>query len=160
MTHIRPTEPSDAAAIHRIAASERLFDPDEVDCVDELLGDYLTEPNHNGYFFLTAEQEGEVIAFACYGPTPLTKGTYDLYWICVEEEARGHGLGRLLIEQVEEAVRHLGGRLLVLDTSGRLEYTDTRVFYEKMGFQRVATVPEFYAPGDDLVIYAFKLATG
>ena len=44
-------------------------------------------------------------------------------------------------------------RLIAVDTSGRPDYTPTRDFYLARGYLAVARVPDFYAPGDDQVIF-------
>jgi D-alanine-D-alanine ligase len=156
MISIRPTRVQDAAAILRMAAAEPLFTAEEADTVDELLADYFEKPDHNGYYFLTAELEGQVTGFACYGPTALTRGTFDLYWICVGREFARRGIGKALMNRTETEIRRAQGRLVVVETSGTPEYAPTRGFYEKLGYTRVATVPEFYGPEDDLVIFTRK----
>ena len=157
MTAIRPTRPEDSAALLRIAGAEPLFSPEEVAVVDELLTDYLTREDHHGYHFLTAVVEAQVVGFSCHGPTPMTSGTFDLYWICIDAGHKGQGLGKALLARVEGEVRKAGGRMIVLDTSGRPDYSPTRAFYEHAGYARTAVIPDFYAPGDDLVVYTRKL---
>ena len=50
----------------------------------------VTPPASSDYFFLGAfTPEEELAGFACYGPTPGTDRTYDLYWIAV---IRGAGV--------------------------------------------------------------------
>jgi ribosomal protein S18 acetylase RimI-like enzyme len=157
MTLITESTAEDAGAILALARSEPLFSAEEAAVVAELLSDYLERPDHNGYFFLTAQQDQELVGFACFGPTPMTQGTYDLYWIAVSSARKGTGIGRALMTAVESRVSDMGGRMLVLDTSGRPDYAGTRAFYERLGFVRTATIPDFYAAGDDLVIYSLRL---
>jgi ribosomal protein S18 acetylase RimI-like enzyme len=157
MISLRPTRPEDSAALLRIAGAEPLFSPEEAATVDELLTDYLTRADHHGYHFLTAEIDGQVVGFSCHGPTPMTTGTFDLYWICIDAGHKGQGLGKALLAKVEAEVRNSGGRMIVLDTSGRPDYAPTRAFYEHAGYTRTALIPEFYAPGDDLVVYTRML---
>lgn len=157
MADIRETLSRDTDEILRIAADQPLFTEEEVETVGELLEDYLELPDHNGYAFLTASLDGEVVGFACYGATPLTHGTFDLYWICVDRRFSRRGIGRGLIGRVVQEVRALGGRMIVLDTSGTPEYEPTRAFYRSVGFVPIATVPDFYRPDDDLVIYCRRL---
>lgn len=157
MIVVRPTQSEDATALLRLAGEERLFSTEEAETVAELLQAYLEQDDHDGYYFLSALDEGVLHGFACYGPTPLTQGTYDLYWIAVAEAAKGRGLGRALMERVEEQVRTRGGRMIVLDTSGRPEYAPTRAFYLRLGYAASATLPDFYAPGDDLIIFTRSL---
>jgi GNAT superfamily N-acetyltransferase len=154
MIAIRPTQPEEADSIRRLAEAEPLFSREEAETVDELLEAYLDLDDHNGYYFLSAAEDSRLLGFACYGPTPLTRGTFDLYWFAVGAEAKGRGVGRALMGRVEDEVRALGGRMLVLDTSGRAEYEPTRAFYHRIGYTRSATVPDYYAPGDDLVIFS------
>ncbi len=44
-------------------------------------------------------------------------------------------------------------RLVVVETAGREDYAATRRFYQSRGYQPTARIPDFYAPGDDLVVY-------
>jgi hypothetical protein len=51
--------------------------------------------------------------------------------------------------------RRLNGvaRLIIIETAGRPDYAPTRAFYQARGYSPVATVPDFYAPGDDQVVF-------
>lgn len=158
MIKIRTATNDDSLEILRIASREPLFSPEETACVAELLQDYYQKDDHNGYHFLTALHDERVAGFACYGPTPLTRGTYDLYWISVAKEYKNKGIGRLLIQQVVKRIQAHNGRLLLADTSGRKAYAPTRAFYERLGFALASRIRDFYAPGDDLVVYALPLA--
>lgn len=157
MTTLRPADAGDSESILLLTRSEPLFTPEEVETVEELLTDYLTSPDHNGYSFLVAEDGGRLLGFACFGPRPLTKGTFDLYWLCVASSARRQGVGRALVTRAEDEVRKQRGRLMVIETSGRPEYSATRAFYERLGYTMAAAVPEFYGPGDDLILYTRKV---
>ncbi len=102
----------------------------------------------------------ELAGYACYGPIPCTKSAFDLYWIAVDPRYQRHGLGRLLVSAVEERIKKSGGDRIYIDTSGRPDYAPTRAFYERNSFHRAACLPDFYAPGDDRVIYSKYLASG
>jgi GNAT superfamily N-acetyltransferase len=160
MTHVRPSIEDDTPAILAISRAEPLFSGEDVECVEELLEDYFDEPDEEDYTFLTADGSGEVAGYACYGPTPLTKGTFDLYWICVGPNHRRHGVGQMLLAAVEAAVQEQGGRLVTIDTSGLPAFRGTRAFYEGCGYLAGSRVPDFYGPGDDLVKYYRHLANG
>ena len=157
MTSVRKTARADAVAILRLSAVEPLFSREDRQVVEELLLDFLEDPEPGDYRFLTALDQGRVAGFACYGPTPLTRGTYDLYWICVGRGYRRRGTGRALLLAVIRGLRRSGGRLLSVETSGRRDFAPTRAFYERAGLAATARVPGFYAPGDDLVIFTYTL---
>ena len=96
----------------------------------------------------------QVIAYACFGVIPLTKGAYDLYWIAVHPDHHGRGVGGALLRRCEELIAVQGGRLIVVETSGRPDYDRTRRFYEKtMGYETAARLRDFYQPGDDKIVY-------
>jgi hypothetical protein len=50
-------------------------------------------------------------------------------------------------------------RLIVVETAGRPDYRPTRAFYEARGYRAVATIPDFYAPGDDQIAYVKYLTS-
>ena len=108
---------------------------------------------------LGAEVDGRLAGWICWGPTPCTLGTWDLYWIAVDPTLHGHGLGTALVDEME---RRLAGRarLVVVETAGRADYAPTRAFYEARGYRAVASIPDFYAPGDDQVIYVKYFSRG
>ena len=106
------------------------------------------------YAFLGAfTPEDELVGYACYGPTPDTDRTFDLYWIAVEPGAQGSGSGTRLLTEVERRLQGQNARMLIVETSSRSEYAPTRHFYEKRGYAEAARVRDFYAPLDDRVIF-------
>lgn len=148
----------DGAQIHAINAKNTVFNQEEVKCVDELWDEYLAQgPEQSGYNFLVEKEDERVLGYACYGPRSLTSGTFDLYWIAVDPTIHRGGTGRKLLSASEEAIRKLGGRLIVLETSGLPTYEPTRKFYLATGYTLEATLRDFYSEGDDLVIFTKHL---
>jgi ribosomal protein S18 acetylase RimI-like enzyme len=135
-----------------------MFRPDEVAVAAELLDDALA--GDDDYRFVGAFDGAALVGFACWGPTAGTEGTFDLYWIVVAAGRQGAGVGSELLRHAEGAIRADGGRLIVVETSSRGDYAPTRGFYERRGYTRAATLPGYYAPGDDLVIYLKDLTDG
>jgi len=78
----------------------------------------------------------------------------------VDPARHGQGIGTQLLTEVERRLRAARGRLIVTETSSRADYAPTRAFYEHRGYTRAATIPGYYAPGDDLVIYSKDLTDG
>jgi ribosomal protein S18 acetylase RimI-like enzyme len=144
---------ADKRAILDLSARTGAFSAEEVATVEELFDAYLNLPDHGGYFFLVYREEQRPLGYACYGPVALTQGTYDLYWIAVDPDVQARGIGAALLARVESEVIALGGRMLLVETSGRPDYERTRRFYERQGYSRAATLDDYYAPNDDLVIY-------
>ncbi|MCS7303768.1 MAG: GNAT family N-acetyltransferase [Thermoguttaceae bacterium] len=145
--------PDDREAVRQIVASTGFFSPAEIEVADELVQERLRAGPASGYHFLFLEQMGQVIGYACYGPIPATVASFDLYWIAVHRRWQGRGLGRAILQEVERRIRQAGGGRIYIDTSGRPQYEPTRRFYQQCGYQCQARLPDFYAPGDDKLIY-------
>jgi GNAT superfamily N-acetyltransferase len=155
---IRITRPEEAPAILAIADGVGVFDREEVTTVDELLREYVGDgPQKSGYYFLSCVQDGRVIGFACYGPRALTRGTFDLFWICSARGEHGKGVGSALLRQAEQDVRASGGYLIIVETSDSPHYEAARRFYEAHAYRREAVIQDFYSHGDGLVLYSKRL---
>ncbi len=146
----------DKPALMKILRNTPEFKPFEVAVAEEVIDAYLNNPA-SGYSTLVAEDNGEIAGYICYGETPCTVGTWDIYWIAVDRARRGKGIGKMLSERAEAAIEQSGGRLAVIETSSTPLYENTRSFYLARGFESVARVPDFYSPGDDKLILVKKL---
>lgn len=135
-----------------------MFSPAELGCVEELWNAWQDKKEASGYSFLVYCDDDRVLGYACFGPHPLTEGTFDLYWIAVDPAAQGRGVGHALLNRVETEVREQGGRLLLIETSNTPVYASARRLYESSGYHREAIIHDFYAPGDNLLIFAKRLA--
>jgi ribosomal protein S18 acetylase RimI-like enzyme len=145
---------ADGPQIQDIAARTRLFNKEEVETVAALWEDYVTVgPVVGGYNFIVDREGDQVLGFSCYGPRDLTTGVFDLYWIAVDSNAHRNGVGRRLLTATEEEVRRAGGRILIAETSGTVDYEPTRKFYLSMGYILEASIKDFYSEGDDLAIF-------
>lgn len=152
---------ADTAEIVQLIADAGVFSQLDIDCVRELLDEYHQAPDHGGYAFLIYRPAGErsILGMICYGPTPLTEGTYDLYWLCTSPRARRSGIAHQLFAAMEEALAAQKARLLVIETAGSAGYQPAREFYLAQGAQRQCTIPDFYLPGEDLVMYVKRYAS-
>lgn len=155
---LRPVGRAHRAPLEQLTRDTGLFREEEVGTAVELLDENLA--GDEDYRFVGAFDGERLIGYACWGPTPGTIGTFDLYWIVVTREHQGEGIGTQLLREVESRLPAPGSRLLIVETSSRDDYQPTRKFYEARGYTRAARVAGYYAPGDDLVIYTKDLAPG
>src|SRR5205823_4553210 len=72
--------------------------------------------------------------------TPLTDGTYDLYWIAVDPATQGKGYGRRLNTFAESEVVRRGGRLLLIETASQEVYAATIRFCERARYEVVCRI--------------------
>jgi len=165
--------PKDRPRIREILDATRVFRSDEIDVAIELFDSVfgspvgadaataanpVISPASPDYFFLGAfTPEEELAGFACYGPTPGTDRTYDLYWIAVDPATQGSGCGTILLNEVERRLQGQNARMVVVETSSRSDYGNTRGFYVRRGYVEAARARDFYAPADDRITYTKRL---
>ena len=158
--------PSDRAQLIDILSQGAGFRSEEIACAIELLDAALApsdgepadqrDPDDTGYEARVAvADDGErVLGYACFGATPMTEATYDLYWLVVAENARGRGVGGALVAAVDAELKQRGARIVRVETSSLEGQGGARRFYEKTGFRLAGAIPDFYRQGDDLLVYA------
>jgi GNAT superfamily N-acetyltransferase len=156
---IRPLRCGDVDRLLDVLDETRVFRPCELRVAREVLDQAVSEGTSSGYTCLVLEGADGPDGFACFGPTPCTEGTYDLYWIAVRRSGQAAGRGTLLLQQVEVRVRDAGGRILVAETSGSAPYEGSRRFYESRGFRAEARIADFYRLGDPKIVYVKPLTT-
>ncbi|MFH0811312.1 MAG: GNAT family N-acetyltransferase [Pseudomonadota bacterium] len=145
--------PSDIQNVREIVESSRFFSEDEVEIAVELLKERLLKDVSSGYYFLFVEHSRKVIGYACFGPIPGTKWSYEIYWIAVHNDFRGLGMGKEILQRVERKIKAMEGKRIYVETSSREQYKPTHSFYENCGYKKESILQDFYAPGDDKVIY-------
>ena len=154
---LRPALGSDRSAIRQLLEATALFRPGEIAVALEVLDVYLNQPGQQDYLVQTAVVEGAVTGYVCYGINSMTEGTVELYWIAVAPSFQGRGIGSMLLANAEQHGRQLGGRLICSETSSREAYEPTLAFYRHHGYREAARIPDYYAPGDDKIIFTKKL---
>jgi D-alanine-D-alanine ligase-like ATP-grasp enzyme/ribosomal protein S18 acetylase RimI-like enzyme len=154
---IRRTTRADRAPILDLLACTGFFPPPEIEIAREVLDSALAHGPDGHYQTLTACLSGRPAGWLCFGPTPCTRGTFDIYWVAVAPEAQRRGVGRALMAQAERMIAASGGCLAVIETAGRPQYEPTRKFYRRCGYTLAARVPDFYAPGDDKLVFTRTL---
>lgn len=156
---VRPMASDDRASVASLVVSVDNFNKAEIECALELVDIYLNDADQTDYHLVVAEDAtGAVRAYACWGPVPLTVGTYDLYWIATHPQWRGRGFGNALMTYIETRVVERQGRLLVVETSSKSSYAGTVEFYRRIGYREASRIRDFYDIGDDRLIFVKRLA--
>ena len=145
----------DLSAIEKMLREVGVFNLAEVDCCLMLAQETLA--GNEEYSWFLAEEDNQLQALICYGPVDLTDRTYDLYWILRSPTAKNKGAAAAVLQAAEEDLRRRQARLFVLNTSGTSPYTPAHQFYLRHDFELSARIPEYYRPGDDLLIFTKRL---
>jgi ribosomal protein S18 acetylase RimI-like enzyme len=153
----RAIVPEDTPILLELTASTQFFRPMEIDTLKEVLDDYHSMNQELGHRAFLLEQGKEVLGYVYHAPSPMTERSWYIYWIAVKPNQQGKGLGKKLLEYAEVDARDLNGRVMFIETSSLPHYDATRQFYLKCGYDQVAQVPDFYADGDNMVIFRKRL---
>ncbi|MCP5432045.1 MAG: GNAT family N-acetyltransferase [Alphaproteobacteria bacterium] len=149
---------ADIEIVRTLVAATDMFSSEETAIAAELVEERVNKGRVSGYEFLVAERGSRLVGYSCYGRTPATEASYDLYWIVVRPSEQGHGLGREILARTEAAIKAAGGERVFVDTSSTEKYEPTRAFYRRTGFKKVVELEDFYRPGDGKVIYVKNLS--
>lgn len=151
---VRRARPDDRPALDAAIRSDGTFTPDEVDVALELIDASLARSSEPGdYQLRVVEADGRVVGYVCFGRTPMTAATWDLYWVVVDAAARGRGLASILIGAMEAEIAAAGGGHVRVETSVTEGYGAARRLYDRLRYPLAAQLPDFYAAGDDLLVY-------
>lgn len=161
--NIRPVEARDRERLHQILVSVARFTDQEVVWAMDLVDQGIACGEGGEYLVYVLEQRESadpagIQGYVCYGPTPMTEGVYDLYWIAVDPKLQGQGLGQLLLRFVENEVRRRSGRMLLIETRSRQSFAPTRRFYEQSGYGEISRIKDFYRIEDDKIVFCKKLS--
>ena len=158
---IRPMVEKDRASLLSMLIKTRSFTSAEIDVAMELIDIVLKDQIQKDYqIYCMVDDRDQAIGYICYGLTPMTRGTFDLYWIAVDPDFQKRGVGSKLLSFLEEVVKAEGGRMILADTSTIPQYEKTQKFYLKNGFQEVARIQDYYHPGNDRITFCKKIFYG
>lgn len=138
----------DRVPIEKILRESGAFRDPEILVGLELVDETLNPRPDTDYQWFLADQDEKLLGFACFGPVPMTEGTFDLYWIAVDLTARGSGVAKMLDDAVAAKAREQNGRWVLAETSSTEPYAAARKFYARQGYTLVERIPDFYCNGD------------
>ncbi|PJA97685.1 MAG: N-acetyltransferase [Ignavibacteriales bacterium CG_4_9_14_3_um_filter_30_11] len=150
---IRRIKQSDKIALEEMLNNISSFTSDEVNVAMELINVTLNFKEQKDYNIFVFTENEKILGYHCIGIRPLTDAVYDLYWIVVDNNEQGKGIGKKLMAHAEEFVTQNNGRWLLIETSSKDDYTNTRNFYINNNYKVVSQIDDFYKLNDSLIIY-------
>ena len=149
---IRPITQADAAAVGQLAVAAGLFPADEIAFLDTMMANYFGGNQAEGHRCIV-EVEGDLLGVAYYQPALATDRTWYVTMIGVRHEYQRQGHGAALLRYVEQQLRADGQRVLLVETSSVPDFAYARQFYAKNGYEEEAHIRDYYAAGDDMVVF-------
>ena len=146
---IRATEPADVQALQTVLDETGLF---RSEMLPEILSGFLGDAPAEDVW-LTCRLDGQPVGFCYAVPEQLADGTWNMLALAIRPLHQARGLGAALVASLEGVLRDRGQRILIVDTSGTDGFALTRRFYEKNGYNEEARIRDFWAEGDDKVVF-------
>lgn len=147
MTIRRPNH-DDLPGITRVLEDTELF---PAALLADMMAPFLDDPECTERWLVIDTPADGVAGFAYCRPEPLAEGAWNLLAIGVLANARGQGHGAQLIAQLERDLTN--ERLMIIETSSLDAFEATRAFYEGLGYELEATIRDYWAAGDDKIIF-------
>ena len=145
---ITPTLPEDVPALCGVLDSTELFPSD---MLEDMLAPALA--GETDAFWLTCHFDGKAVGLCYTVPEELADGTWNMLALAIHPDLQGRGLGAALVSAAEQHLRDMSQRILIVDTSGTDDFALTRKFYAQNGYEEEARIRDFWAEGDDKVIF-------
>jgi len=149
----------DIRRIKELVQETGVFSRTEVEVSEELLLEGYQKGPLSYYLFLVAEWKENIAGYVCYAQIAGTIGSFEVYWLAVNKESQGAGIGKGLMLEMENVVRKVGGKRIFVGTSSRTEYAKAQRLYESLGYDRAAILEDYFNTGDHQIIFR-KLLQG
>ena len=146
-TRIRPVTLNDIHALQKVIDATSLFPSDLLP--DMMAGYFAGE--ESGHWLTCGDGEATAVVYCV--PEQMTTGTWNALLLAVHPDYQGKGIGAALMKRVEQILTARGERILLVETSGSTAFKKTRAFYQKIGYEQEACIREFYAAGEDKIIF-------
>ncbi|MFK7835885.1 MAG: GNAT family N-acetyltransferase [Sulfitobacter sp.] len=134
---------------------QRVLDATELfpsDMLPDMLGPFLAGDTSEE-LWLTYVQDGTPKGLCYARAEALTEGTWNMLAIAVHPDLQGQGAGTALTQALEAQLKAKSQRILIVDTSGTEDFAATRAFYAGNNYTEEARIRDFWAEGDDKVIF-------
>lgn len=157
---LRPLLARDRGPLAALLRSVDSFGDADVEVALELIDEVIARASATSYRVLVAlgtEEDEPLLGYVCFGATPMTDTTFDLYWIAVDPRARGRGVAGVLCAALEHHARETGAKNIRVETSSEDEYAAATRFYRRQGFDECGRIPDFYRVGEDLLTFVKRV---
>jgi ribosomal protein S18 acetylase RimI-like enzyme len=131
------------------------FNKMDKDTAIELIEHFL-EGKDDEYIIDCLFYEAKLAGYVCYGEASLTEGVYEIYYIAIDPDLQGKGMGKLLMQELEKKLSK-NARMILIETSSDETYTTTQKFYERLDYKEIVRIKDFFKVGEDKIIYEKRL---
>ena len=109
-------------------------------------------------------ENGEVIGVVGAKHIPDTDGSFGLSWTYLHRDHRRSGKGARMLNWMIEIMKEQDARKAFVHASDYMDptegdiYRDARETYVQVGFTQEVRQPDYYAPGESMLVYGLRLS--
>lgn len=109
----------------------------------------------DGRKYWVAEADGKIIGLIGWVNT--VEGVFWISWFCVAKNYQGHGIGTELLTFLTDRIKERGADMICAEASSLPMFEAADKMYEDFGFEEKFRIDDYWADGDDLILYAKDL---
>ena len=157
---VEPAQPDDFPAIARLTVDVYVGGKLATDAYTPQLADVAGRASRSD-LLVARDAGGRIVGSVAlvlsgdFGEVTTSEEEAAFRMLVVDPDARGRGIGELLVSACLDLARAAGKRRMVLSTDPRM--TAAHRLYERMGFRRLAERDWSPMPGVDLLVYSRDL---
>ncbi len=147
-----------AGSLDLIKQQGEAFDENDIREAKEDLERCLRNHERDIHYFVAKDKVDQVKGLAGYGREELSPEVYYLAWFAVDKELQNQGLGKALLEKIENELKEKNqARQIIVRAWDKGPDDPLERFYKKVGFERAGSVPDYWGDGCDLVFFTKRL---
>jgi ribosomal protein S18 acetylase RimI-like enzyme len=143
---------SDQAAVEKLATSTGMFAPGEWQAPD------LNNLSVDHRWIVATNNENEVVGAAYFAPEQVSHSLWNTFFLAVNKDSHRQGIGRRIMNHIENLARSEGINTLIVETSSLESFSRARGFYLALGYVREAEIRDYYALGNNKIVFWKSLA--
>ncbi|MEM8834780.1 MAG: GNAT family N-acetyltransferase [Planctomycetota bacterium] len=136
-----------------LGRSSGLFEDEQVQALADIIRRHFAGQSERQEIWVGAFDGREAHGLAYGASEMMTDRVWNLLFVAVRPDQRGSGIGNTLIEAVEERLRRLDTRMVIVETTNGADFVAARGLYTKHGYEQEGTVRDFYAQGQDKITF-------
>ena len=148
---IQSAERADIPALQVIIGKTGLFPPE---FLPSMLEDVIADPDTG--IWLTCFDAKTLVGMCYATPEHMAENVWNMLALAVLPDQQGKGVGSALVGTLEDQLRKMQQRMLIVETSGTREFAQARGFYSSVGYEQEGCIRDYWSDGDDKIIFRKK----
>lgn len=149
---LKQLEATNNKQLLELVRHSNMFSDDEIDYIVEAF-----ESNQNDAIWFGSFNGKQMTGVAYCVPMEMTNATWNVLMLLVHPEHHRQGIGKSLMQLMEQTLAAQSQRLLIVETSSTNEFEVARAFYTGIGYIKQGIIENYYDDHDHKVTFTKTL---